>query len=86
MIPKFLKNKKIQLITLAILATGLAVGIYLVQTKQIFKPKATTDPYDAFTITRSDGTPLNQTEPNTYNTDTLNIKIKLDDLGALTEP
>lgn len=82
-----LKSQKTQLILLAILVVGLAVGIYLVQTQQIFKPRATQSQYDAFTVTSNEpGKTVTKTGPNTYSTDTLNVNIKLQDLNALTQP
>ena len=42
------------LIFAVFLILGLAVGVYLVQTKQIFKSKASQEIYNAFEITEQD--------------------------------
>ena len=86
---------KFQLIAVAVLALGLAVGIYLVQQTQIFKPRASTtgpDLLKAFKITNERGdtlnancTPATATEPVTCTTDTLNVNIQVQDLNELTK-
>ena len=81
-----LKSQKIQLITLAILAAGLAIGLFLVQTTQIFKPKATVDLHSAFDVTTTEPGKTVSCQGGTCQTNTLNINIKLQDLNALTQP
>ena len=72
---KILKNKKF--LTFA--------GIYLVQTKQIFKPKATTDLYNAFSVSSNEPGKEVTCSGSTCQTNTLNINIKLEDLDTLTQ-
>ena len=81
-----LKSQKVQLITLAILVAGLAALIYLVQVRQIFKPKATTDLYNAFSVSSNEPGKTVTCTGSTCQTDTLNINIKLEDINALLEP
>ncbi|OGE18342.1 hypothetical protein A3F00_00055 [Candidatus Daviesbacteria bacterium RIFCSPHIGHO2_12_FULL_37_11] len=80
------KNQKLQLITLAILVIGLGVGVYLVQTKQIFKPKASTNLYSAFDVTDQNGNPIDCDQSGNCNTNSLNVKFRLENIEALTEP
>lgn len=80
-IKEILKQKKLQLVILFILAVGLIVGVYFVQRTQIFKGRATQDIYNAFGVT-GEGT-VQQTGPNTYNTDSLKINFYLRDLDVL---
>ena len=80
------KNQKVQLITIAILVAGLGVGIYLVQTEQIFKPKASTNPYNAFDITDQNGNQLNCDQRGNCSTPTLNVNFRLEDIQVLIEP
>ncbi len=75
---------KLQLIVVAILLAGLAVGLYLVQRTQIFRPKAAVNLLNAFEITGPDGTPLSCTagNPPTCTTSSLNVNIKLKQGGT----
>lgn len=81
---------KFQLIVVAILLVGLAVGLYLVQRTQIFKPKAAVNLINAFEITGPNGSPLPCVDgnPPTCTTSSLNVNIKLkqDGLQELLNP
>lgn len=69
-----------------LLVVGLGVGVYLVQTKQIFKSKATTNFIDAFEIKDKDGNILTcdgSTNPPTCTTSTLDITVRVKDPAPL---
>ena len=82
---------RIQLIGVVVLIVGLAVGIYLVQKTQIFKPRAAGSIIQAFDITDTNGKKLDcngSTDPPTCTTSTLDVNIKLapGGLEELTKP
>ena len=81
---------KIQLAGIVVLLIGLIAGIFLVQQRQIFKPKASTSILSAFDITGPDGKQLNCTSgnPPTCETSSLdvNIKLKPGGLDVLSQP
>lgn len=80
-----LKLQKIQIAVILILVIGLAAGIYLVQTQQIFKPKATAELYSAFEVTSNEPGKTVTCSGSTCQTNTLNINIKLEELNALIQ-
>ena len=77
------KKQLISLVVLAILLIALPVALYLAQTTQIFKPRATNEPANAFQFTDTTGSPLPRTG-NTITTDSQHIRIQLTDPAALT--
>ncbi len=80
------KKQLISLIIVIILLISLPLTLYLVKTRQIFKPRATGNtPEAAFQFTDSSGSPLPRTG-NTITTNSQNIKIQLTDPEALTQP
>ena len=69
------------LIFAVFLILGLAVGVYLVQTKQIFKSKASQQIYNAFEITEQDENGQEKRVAcvgNECTVESLNLKIKID--------
>ncbi len=69
-----------------LLVVGLGVGVYLVQTKQVFKSKATTNFIDAFEIKDQNGNILTcdgSTNPPTCTTSTLDITVRVKDPASL---
>jgi len=83
---KYLKSHKVQIVILSILVVGLATLIYLVQTQQIFKPKAEADLHEAFSVTSNEPGREVTCSGSTCQTNTLNINIRLDDPNILIEP
>ena len=83
---KYLKDQRLQIVALIVLAVGLAVGLYLVQTQQILKPRATTDLHSAFEVTSNEPGKTVTCSGSACQTNTLNINIKLDDLNSLINP
>ena len=80
---------KVQLLLSLILLAGLAALVYLSQQTQIFKSKATQTYFNAFEVTDTEGTPLEVTNTeNTriYKTDSLDVKIRIQDINALVNP
>ncbi len=79
-IKDILLDKK-SLIILVILLLGLVLAVYLVQQRQIFKPKASQQIYNAFEITEQDQNGQEKRVACTGNectVDSLNLKIKID--------
>lgn len=84
---------KLQIAIVVILIIGLAVGVFLVQRTQIFKPRADVGAIDltkAFKITNDQGVelrcePAQGSTPVTCTTDTLNVQISVKDLNELTK-
>ncbi len=76
---------KAQILLSIILILGLVALVYLAQRQQIFKPKAENNIYDNFEVTDPSGSPLPYQPGNqrVYNTDNLDIKIKVKDLNGL---
>lgn len=72
-----LLDKK-SLIIFAVLILGLIAAVYLVQQRQIFKPKASQDIYNAFQITQGDGDVRVNCVGNECNVNSLKVKIKAD--------
>lgn len=72
------KNYKVILAS-AILLGGIGVGLYLVRTKQIFKPEASEQGgvNQILEVSKSNGDSLDYAGNDTFNTDTLDIKIKI---------
>lgn len=72
---------------MAVLIIAIPLTVYLAQTQQIFKSRASSSPVlDAFEIKDSEGNPINcdsSTNPPTCTTSTQDITIKIKDLGAL---
>ncbi|TSC66155.1 MAG: hypothetical protein CEO21_251 [Microgenomates group bacterium Gr01-1014_80] len=80
---------KIQILLSLILLGGLAALVYLSQQTQIFKSKATQTYFNAFEVTDTSGTPLeviNTGNFRIYKTDSLDVKIKIQDINALVTP
>lgn len=73
-------NRKqiLTIITLIILLIGLIASVYLVQTKQIFKSKATADITSGLKITEDNGQEVPYLGNNTFEvtSDYINVSIK----------
>ncbi len=79
------KKQLLSLSVIVILFLGIIALVYLSQKTQIFKPKAEANIYDNFEVTDPSGSPLPY-QPGTqrvYNTDNLDVKIKVKDLDGL---
>lgn len=80
------KKQIIGAIALLVLIVGVGVGVYLVQTQQILKSKATTNFIDAFEIKDANDNILTcdgSTTPPTCTTSTLDIKVRVKDVSPL---
>lgn len=68
---------------------GLAALVYLSQQTQIFTPKASQNYFNAFEVTDTKGTPLkviNTENTRIYKTNSLDIKIRMQDINVLVNP
>lgn len=77
-----IKLSKKQIIILLILLLGLAVGLYLVQTKQIFKSRANTDIQNAVTVKDGNGNPIgpeSDSDGPYYQVNTEDVNIQFDE-------
>lgn len=70
------------LLIIILLLAGLVVGVYLVQTKQIFKSRAFTDVNEAFEMTDDLGNNL-KCGGDTCETESLRVNIRIKDVPAL---
>lgn len=73
------QNLKI-IVLVAVLIIGLVVAIVLVQTKQVFKSRASTEGYSA---TASDGSEVVRQEDGTFSTTSDSVRIEVGDLEKL---
>ena len=78
------RKQIISIILTVILLVGLAVGIFLVQRQQIFKSKASQQLQNAFDIKPVDPQKSVSFDGDSYQTDTLDVQIRLQDIEALT--
>lgn len=78
-----IKLNKSQIITTLLLLIGLLVTVTLVQRQQIFKSKASSDINSAISVTDPAGNELEYVGNNTYNTNSLDVKIGIKDLEQL---
>lgn len=80
----YLKGKKRQIVVMLLLVLGLGVGIYLAQTKQIFKSRATDDAIlRSFSVRGEGGTVTPKGDGRSFDTDTLNVNISFGNPGPL---
>lgn len=80
------KKQIIGAVALLVLIAGVGAGVYLVQTQQILKSKATTNFVDAFEIKDANGNILTcdgSTNPPTCTTSTLDIQVRVKDVNPL---
>lgn len=75
---------KKQIAIVAILILGIIISVVLVQRQQIFKSKASQQLQNAFEITPADPQKSVSFDGDSYQTDTLDVQIKLQDIEALT--
>ncbi len=76
---------KLQILISILLLVGIIALVYLSLRTQIFRPKAENNVYDNFEVTDPSGSPLPY-QPGTqrvYNTDNLDVKIKVKDIQGL---
>ncbi|EKD85442.1 MAG: hypothetical protein ACD_38C00030G0012 [uncultured bacterium] len=78
-----IKVNKTQLILIIILLIGLIAGVYLVQTRQIFKSKAASEINTALEVTDDSGNALEYQGNGTYKTKSLNVRVGIKDLEQL---
>lgn len=78
-----IKINKLQLAVFAVLIIGLVAGLYLVQTKQIFKSRAAAEINTAIDVTDDQGTPLEYQGNSTYKTNSLKVRVGIRDLEQL---
>lgn len=75
-------NKKqiIMIVSTFVLLAGIIFGVYLVQIKQTFKPKADNygQLYNGFTVKQSDGKILTRDEDQYFQTDSVDLEITVD--------
>ena len=81
---RVLNKSKWQLIGLSILIIGLAISLYLAQRVQKYRSKASQEILNAFEVTDEEGRSL-EVEGDVYKTQSLDVKIKVKDLEALTQ-
>ncbi len=75
---EWLKSNWISSLSMVILLAGLVTGVYLVQQEQSIRSKAADEGINSvLEVTKSDGDNLDYIGSDTYNTDTLDIKIKI---------
>lgn len=78
------KEYKFGIISLSVLIIGLAVGLILVQQQQNLQKKAAEDLINAFEITDTQGNSLPCSNQG-CETNSLEVRIKVKDLEALTQ-
>lgn len=76
----FIKQNLKIIALVALLLIGLVIALVLVQTKQVFKSKASTEGYSA---TTSDGSEVVRQEDGTFSTNSDSIRIEVNDLEKL---
>ncbi|MCR4305594.1 MAG: hypothetical protein NUV73_00745 [Candidatus Daviesbacteria bacterium] len=84
--PELSKKQIIGAIALLVLIVGVGVGVYLVQTQQILKSKASSNFVDAFEFKDANGNILTcdgSTNPPTCTTATLDIQVRVKDVSPL---
>ncbi|MBI2593367.1 hypothetical protein HYW44_01880 [Candidatus Daviesbacteria bacterium] len=72
-------------LSILILLGGLVAGVYLVGHQQIFRPKASSDIQQAFSVTDSDGNPA-PFENGAFKTKSTSVKLRINDINSLTQP
>lgn len=80
------KKQIIGAIALLVLIVGVGVGVYLVQTQQILKSKASSNFVNAFEFKDKDGNIIQcdgNTSPPTCTTKSLDIQVKVKDVNSL---
>lgn len=76
----FIKQNLKKIVLVAVLIIGLVVAIVLVQTKQVFKSRASTEGYSA---TTPDGSEVVRQEDGTFSTSSDSVRIEVNDLEKL---
>ncbi len=80
------KKQIIGAVALLVLIAGVGAGVYLVQTQQILKSKASGNFMEAFEIKDANGNIIQcdgSTNPPTCDTGTLDIQVRVRDANAL---
>lgn len=80
---------KLQIALSLTLLVGLAALVYLSQQTQIFKPRASQTYFNAFEVTDTEGNALNyqdNTHTRIYSTNSLDVKIRIQDINGLINP
>lgn len=76
----FIKQNLKTIVLVTLLLIGLVVAIVLVQTKQVFKSRASTQGYS---ITSSGESGVQKEEDGTFSTNSDSIRIEINDLEKL---
>lgn len=76
----FIKQNLKTIVLVALLLIGLVVAIVLVQTKQVFKSRASSQGYSA---TAADGSEVVRQEDGTFSTTSDSVRIEINDLEKL---
>lgn len=82
------KNRTIKLVGIMVLSIGLLTFVILAQQQQNIRSKASEDVYNAFDVTNKNGNQLQYKDKSgvrTYETKSLDVKIKVIDLERLIE-
>lgn len=81
---EIIKSNWQKIILVAVLIAGIVVGVYLVQIRQVFKPKAFADVNEAFEVTDDQGNSLkDKCKGDTCQIDSLKVNIRIKDVPAL---